>query len=91
VAAHGDGCRGTPARASAAYCIIWALLHRSRNHSAQEVRRAFHDIHRHAHRRIVEWFGHYLKDEPAPAWLTSGVSYLQREQELKALKARTPR
>jgi dienelactone hydrolase len=43
------------------------------------------------HRRIVEWFGHYLKDEAAPAWITSGVSYLQREQELKAIKARKPR
>ncbi len=43
------------------------------------------------HRRIVEWFGHYLKDEPASAWITSGVSYLQREQELKALKAKKPR
>jgi dipeptidyl aminopeptidase/acylaminoacyl peptidase len=43
------------------------------------------------HRRIVEWFGHYLKDEPAPAWITSGVSYLERERELKALKATKPR
>jgi hypothetical protein len=40
------------------------------------------------HRRIVEWFGHYLKDEAAPPWITSGVSYLDRDQELKALKAR---
>jgi hypothetical protein len=30
------------------------------------------------HRRILEWFGHYLKGEPAPAWLTSGVKYLDR-------------
>ena len=35
------------------------------------------------HRRIVQWFGHYLKNEPAPAWITSGVSFLDREQELK--------
>jgi len=40
------------------------------------------------HRRIVEWFGHYLKDEPAPSWITNGLSYLDREQELKRLKAR---
>jgi dipeptidyl aminopeptidase/acylaminoacyl peptidase len=40
------------------------------------------------HRRIVEWFGHYLKDEPAPSWITSGVSYLDRDRELKELKAR---
>jgi dipeptidyl aminopeptidase/acylaminoacyl peptidase len=40
------------------------------------------------HRRIVEWFGHYLKDEPAPSWIGHGVSYLDRERELKALKGR---
>jgi dipeptidyl aminopeptidase/acylaminoacyl peptidase len=40
------------------------------------------------HRRIVEWFGHYLKNEPAPSWITNGLSYLDREQELKKLKAR---
>jgi dienelactone hydrolase len=38
------------------------------------------------HRRIIEWFGHYLKDEPASPWITSGVSFLEREQELKLLK-----
>jgi len=42
-------------------------------------------------RRIVEWFGHYLKDEPAAAWITSGVSYIEREQELNQLKAKKPR
>jgi dipeptidyl aminopeptidase/acylaminoacyl peptidase len=41
------------------------------------------------HRRIVQWFGHYLKNEPAPPWITSGLSYLDREQELKRLKAST--
>ena len=35
------------------------------------------------HRRIVEWFGHYLKNEPPPGWITNGVSYLDRELELK--------
>jgi hypothetical protein len=29
-----------------------------------------------------------LKDEPAAPWIASGVSYLDRDQELKALKAR---
>lgn len=27
------------------------------------------------HRRILQWFGHYLKGEPAPAWVTTGVRY----------------
>jgi hypothetical protein len=33
--------------------------------------------------RILQWFGHYLRNEPAPAWITSGVSVLERAQELK--------
>jgi len=38
------------------------------------------------HRRIQEWFGHYLKGEPAAPWITKGVNFLEREQELKRLK-----
>ena len=38
-------------------------------------------------RRIVQWFGHYLKGEPAPPWITSGASFLDREQELKKAKS----
>jgi len=38
------------------------------------------------HRRILEWFGHYLKDEPGSPWITGGVTFLEREQELKQLK-----
>lgn len=30
------------------------------------------------HRRIVEWFGHYLKGEPAPPWIAEGVPYLDQ-------------
>ncbi len=37
-------------------------------------------------RRIVQWFGHYLKGEPAQPWIASGVSFLDREQELKKAK-----
>ena len=40
------------------------------------------------HRRILEWFGHYLKDEPGSSWITNGVTFLEREQELKELKTR---
>jgi dipeptidyl aminopeptidase/acylaminoacyl peptidase len=39
-------------------------------------------------RRILQWFGHYLKSEPAAPWITSGVSFLDREQELKRLKTK---
>ena len=38
------------------------------------------------HRRILQWFAHYLKTEPAAAWISDGVSFLDREQELKRLK-----
>ena len=34
-------------------------------------------------RRILAWFGHYLKGEPAEPWITEGKSFLQREAELK--------
>ena len=30
-------------------------------------------------RRILEWFGHYLKGEPAPAWITTGVPFLEQK------------
>jgi len=33
------------------------------------------------HRRIGEWFGHYLKGEPAPEWITRGVSLEALEAE----------
>ena len=33
------------------------------------------------HRRILEWFGHYLKDEPAPAWITDGITIEDLEGE----------
>ncbi len=33
--------------------------------------------------RILQWFGHYLKNEPAAPWITDGMSFLEREQELK--------
>ena len=34
-------------------------------------------------RRILAWFGHYLKDEPAEDWIIKGQSFLEREAELK--------
>ncbi len=33
------------------------------------------------HRRILEWFGHYLKGDPAPAWITDGIPLDQLEEE----------
>jgi predicted peptidase len=39
-------------------------------------------------RRILAWFGHYLKGEPAEDWITKGKSYLEREAEIKRQKAK---
>lgn len=36
------------------------------------------------HRRILEWFGHWLKGEPEPAWFRDGVSWLERKRTLEA-------
>jgi dipeptidyl aminopeptidase/acylaminoacyl peptidase len=35
------------------------------------------------HRRILEWFGHYLKGEPAPAWITEGMKLKDTPAEAK--------
>jgi dipeptidyl aminopeptidase/acylaminoacyl peptidase len=32
------------------------------------------------HRRILTWFGHYLKGEPAPLWISDGVPYLEQDK-----------
>ena len=34
------------------------------------------------HRRIQEWFGHYLKGEPAPKWMSEGMPWLERKARL---------
>jgi dipeptidyl aminopeptidase/acylaminoacyl peptidase len=33
--------------------------------------------------RQLEWFGHYLKGEPAASWITGGETYLARQKILK--------
>ncbi len=32
------------------------------------------------HRRINQWFAHYLKGEPAPEWMKTGVPYLRQQE-----------
>jgi dipeptidyl aminopeptidase/acylaminoacyl peptidase len=34
-------------------------------------------------RRIFAWFGHYLKDETAPTWITDGQTYLEHQRDLR--------
>ena len=38
------------------------------------------------HRRINQWFGHWLKGEPAPKWMTEGVTWAERKTVLDAAK-----
>ncbi len=42
------------------------------------------------HRRILEWFGHYLKGEPAPAWITDGVRLEDLEAEKRRVATEQP-
>ena len=35
--------------------------------------------------RILQWFGHYLKGDPAPSWITDGQSWLDRQDEVRKL------
>lgn len=41
------------------------------------------------HRRVLQWFGPFLEGEEAPAWITRGVPVLERERELRKLRATT--
>jgi dipeptidyl aminopeptidase/acylaminoacyl peptidase len=38
------------------------------------------------HRRINQWFGHWLKGEPAPKWMTEGMTWAERKSVLDAAK-----
>ncbi len=37
------------------------------------------------HQRILEWFDHYLKGDPAADWITEGVSLKDHEKEINRL------
>jgi hypothetical protein len=37
---------------------------------------------------VLDWFGHYLKGEPAKPWITEGVSVIERNDELQRIKRR---
>jgi dipeptidyl aminopeptidase/acylaminoacyl peptidase len=42
-------------------------------------------------KRILAWFGHYLKGEPAEPWITNGRTFLERDLEEKRLAAPSSR
>ena len=37
------------------------------------------------HYRVLEWFGHYVKGDPAPAWISEGQTWLDRQKEIEAM------
>ena len=43
------------------------------------------------HRRILEWFGHYLKGEPAAAWITDGVPLEALDDEKRRVAGGSPK
>ena len=38
------------------------------------------------HRRILQWFDHYLKGEPAKKWIEQGIPYPEQQRQLKNWK-----
>jgi hypothetical protein len=36
--------------------------------------------------RIMQWFAHYLKGEPAPDWISRGLSYIEQQDRLRSKK-----
>ncbi|HUA63284.1 MAG TPA: prolyl oligopeptidase family serine peptidase [Verrucomicrobiae bacterium] len=64
------------ARRAGKPCVM--LVYEGENHSvAQKANQIDY------HRRINAWFDHYLKGAPAEAWMTKGVTVLERERQLK--------
>jgi dipeptidyl aminopeptidase/acylaminoacyl peptidase len=41
-------------------------------------------------RRIIQWFGHWLKGEPAPKWMKDGMTFMERKAVLDGGGARQP-
>jgi dipeptidyl aminopeptidase/acylaminoacyl peptidase len=50
------------------------LVYRGENHSNRQRPNQVDYFH-----RQLEWFDHYLKGNPAPEWITKGVSWIQQE------------
>jgi dipeptidyl aminopeptidase/acylaminoacyl peptidase len=56
------------------------LVYEDENHSFQQKANQLD-----YHRRILEWFGHYLKGEPAPQWITDGMPLDALEAERRRI------
>jgi dipeptidyl aminopeptidase/acylaminoacyl peptidase len=51
------------------------LVYRGENHSNRQKANQVDYFH-----RQLEWFNHYLKGEPAPDWISEGVSWIDQEK-----------
>ena len=54
------------------------LVYANEDHSAREKPNQID-----YHRRILQWFGHYLKGDAAPAWITQGLTVIEAEKAAK--------
>lgn len=54
------------------------LVYEGENHGVARPESQWDYLH-----RQLEWFGHYLKGEPAARWITDGETYLARQKILK--------
>jgi len=57
------------------------LVYAGENHSAREKPNQID-----YHRRILQWFGHYLKGDPAPDWITKGTTVIDSEKAQKVVR-----
>jgi hypothetical protein len=55
------------------------LVYAGENHSAREKPNQID-----YHRRILQWFDHYLKGAAAPDWITKGTTVIDAEKAQKA-------
>jgi len=55
------------------------LVYRGEDHGARKKKNQVD-----YHRRILRWFGHFLKGEPAEDWITKGQTLLEREREIES-------
>lgn len=51
------------------------LVYANEDHRAREKPNQVDD-----HRRLLRWFGHYLKGDDAPGWITKGVTVIEIER-----------
>lgn len=58
------------------------LVYPGENHSAREKNNQVD-----YHHRVLQWFGHFLKRDPAADWILEGKPLLERERDIAARKA----